>query len=102
MKKVYECDDTVLAGHLLSVLENNAIACHLRNLSLNGGIGELPLNECWPEVWVNDAGDEYMARQLIHAALSEVKAGSDWLCECGEQVLGEFGTCWACGIDRTD
>ncbi|MEQ8290485.1 MAG: DUF2007 domain-containing protein [Gammaproteobacteria bacterium] len=102
MKKVYECDDAMLAGHVLSLLQGNAIACHVRNLSLTSGIGELPINECWPEVWVNDARDEMTARQLIEAALSEVQPGTDWHCQCGEFIQGQFGTCWSCGSDRPE
>ncbi len=102
MKKVYECDDAMLAGHLVSLLEGNAIACHLRNLSLTGGIGELPINECWPEVWVNNACDEDEARQLISAALAEAKTADDWYCTCGAQVPGQFGTCWSCGMDKQE
>ena len=102
MKKVYVTDSTMLAGHVLSLLQGNAIACHMRNRSLTGGIGELPVNECWPEVWVNDAQDELTAKQLIEAALTEVQAGTDWDCQCGECIQGQFGTCWSCGRDKPE
>lgn len=100
MKKVYVTDNAMLAGHVLSVLQSNAIACHIRNLSLTGGIGELPINECWPEVWVNDAHDEPAARELIEAVLTEVEPGADWQCQCGESIQGQFDSCWSCGSDR--
>lgn len=100
MKKVFVCDDLILAGHLQSLLQGNDIECHLRNMSLTGGIGELPINECWPEVWVNDDRDEQLARTIIDSALENAEPGQDWRCRCGEHIEGQFERCWACGAER--
>ena len=97
MKKVYSSDNYIMAGHVHSLLEANNIDCHLRNMNLTGGIGELPLNECWPEVWVNDDSDFIYAETLINKALSSAEKKSDWKCSCGELIEGQFEVCWSCG-----
>jgi len=86
-----------MAGHIHSLLEANNIDCHLRNMNLTGGIGELPINECWPEVWINDESDLVSAERLINAALSQEIKQEDWLCQCGEKNGGQFELCWSCG-----
>jgi Putative prokaryotic signal transducing protein len=100
VKKVYSSDNFVMAGHIHSLLEANNIDCHLRNMNLTGGIGELPINECWPEVWVNDDSDVTHARQLIETALSIKTENEAWRCNCGEQIEGQFELCWACGEEK--
>ena len=85
-------------GWLLSVLEGAGIDCILRNGYLGGAIGELPLNECWPEIWVIDDADEVQARRLIAEAEAPRSPREDWVCSgCGETVEGEFAACWQCG-----
>lgn len=86
-----------MAGHIHSLLEANDIDCHLRNMNLSGGIGELPINECWPEVWVIDESDFDLAKDLIKNALDNAKQDEDWLCQCGEVIEGQFEVCWSCG-----
>jgi putative signal transducing protein len=100
MKKVYSSDNFVMAGHIHSLLEANDIVCHLRNMNLTGGIGELPLNECWPEVWVNDESDAASAEHLIKIALSQPEKDEAWQCPCGESIEGQFEVCWSCGNEK--
>ena len=97
MKKVYTSDNIILAGHIHSLLEAYDINCHMRNMNLSGGIGELPINECWPEVWVNDHEDYAVAEELIAASLSKIENKQSWQCTCGEQIEGQFDACWSCG-----
>ena len=101
MKKVYSSDNLIMAGHVHSLLEANGIDCHLRNMNLTGGIGELPVNECWPEVWVNDDRDFDVAKNLIETTLSQAKVNQRWRCQCGELIEGQFDICWACGSERS-
>ena len=89
-----------MAGHIHSILEANDIECHLRNMNLTGGIGELPINECWPEVWVNDESDFTIAKYLIKNTLSHVEKNDDWQCQCGESIEGQFEICWSCGNEK--
>lgn len=66
-------------------------------MNLTGAIGELPLNECWPEVWINDERDSLAAEKIIDVALSNEKHNADWVCNCGEHIEGQFELCWSCG-----
>ena len=90
-----------MAGHVHSLLEANNIDCHLKNMDLTGGIGELPLNECWPEVWVNNESDIRAAERLIETALSHEIKHEDWECQCGELIEGQFELCWSCGKQQS-
>ncbi len=101
MQKVFGSDDIVLAGHIQSLLEAHGIECHARNMDLGGGLGELPVNECWPEVWVNHDADSRRARDLI-AASQTVAGGSGWQCRCHEKMEAQFEFCWSCGAERED
>ena len=101
MKRVYAGTDPVRCGWLASVLEDAGIKCLLRNQYLGGGIGELPLNEAWPEIWVVDAADYGAARSMIDDALAGEPAGEAWTCvNCGEPIEAQFGQCWRCGSER--
>jgi hypothetical protein len=100
MKRVYSSDSAIMAGHVHSILEANDIDCHLRNMNLTGGIGELPINECWPEVWINDETDFAYATRLIENVLANAEKSEDWQCSCGELIEGQFEVCWSCGTSR--
>lgn len=101
MKKVFTSDNVVLMGHLHSLLEANHISCYLRNINLTGGIGELPINECWPEIWVFAEKDIATAEKIINSALSTVAHQEPWQCRCGELIEGQFEICWSCGLENT-
>ncbi|MCG7601668.1 DUF2007 domain-containing protein [Halomonas sp. McH1-25] len=93
--------NALLVSHVCNVLEAAGIACELRNMSLGGGAGELPLSECEPEVWVA-ACDYTHAQLLLQAALhGPDDMPSAWRCQqCGEMLDGVFDTCWQCGTPR--
>ncbi|MEQ8230389.1 MAG: DUF2007 domain-containing protein [Gammaproteobacteria bacterium] len=101
MKRVYSSADAVHCGWLTSVLEAAGIPCLLRNAYLGGAAGELPVNECWPEIWVLEDGDVARAERLIHEAAAAPAADREWRCpDCGETLGGAFGQCWRCGAER--
>lgn len=101
MKKVYSSDNLVMAGHVKSLLEADKINCFLKNQYLAGGKGDLPLNECWPEVWVANDEEHDKAMKIVASVIAdEQQIKPSWLCECGETIEGQFFTCWRCGTDR--
>ncbi len=102
MRKVYTSDDVILSGHIHSLLTANGIACFLRNMTLSSGIGELPINECWPEVWIHHDVDYLQAQKIIKYALSDATQQADWQCCCGQLIEGQFGACWSCGAIETE
>lgn len=90
-------------GHLRHALEDQGIACVLRNEYLLGGAGDLPPNECWPELWITDERDLLPATRLLSALTQPVENGSAWNCPaCGELLEGQFSHCWNCGAERPE
>lgn len=87
----------MMAGQIHGLLESNQINSFMKNVSLTGGIGDLPANECWPEVWVHDDNDETSALELINAYLKQPPSKTHWRCQCGETIEGQFTECWSCG-----
>lgn len=102
MKKVYTSDDPLLVAQLRQLLEDNHIACLVRNEFLMGAAGELPLNECWPEIWAVHDAQLDRARELVEAYLSAADdSAGPWTCGgCGEPIEAVFSQCWNCGVER--
>ena len=93
----------MLMGHLRNALQDQGIDCLLRNEYLIGGAGDLPPNECWPELWITDERDLEPARRLLQALVVAPEAASDWSCPgCGEHLEGQFSHCWNCGAERPE
>ncbi len=61
---------------------------------LSGVAGELPPDQCLPEVWIHDSDQETRARELLYH-LQHVPQHR-WVCTCGELVEGGFEQCWNC------
>jgi len=102
MKKLSDAGDLISLTQLKSMLEEEGIPCLIKNELMIGLSGEVPLNECSPQLWVAEDKDEPRARQLLHELkTAEREAGPSWLCEqCNEPVEGQFTSCWKCGSPR--
>jgi hypothetical protein len=53
-RRVYIGDTPAEAWHIRNVLDQHGIASELRNETLFGATGEIPVLESLPEVWVSD------------------------------------------------
>ena len=62
---------------------------------LSGVAGELPPDQCLPEIWIDDDAQFERARRLLHALQHPPQR--QWHCACGEFVEGGFERCWQCG-----
>ena len=102
MQRLYSSDDRWLIDRLRQSLERRGIGCLVRNEHLAGAAGELPINECWPEVWVLDDDQLSRARRALEELLNlPLTAAPDWRCpHCGEPLEGQFHQCWSCGALR--
>ena len=59
-------------------------------------MGDLPMMETWPQLYVEDADEQYALSVLARA--SSARAGAPWICEeCKEQLEPQFTCCWRCG-----
>jgi hypothetical protein len=74
------------------------IDCELRNQYLAGALGDLPMMETWPQLYVDDADELPALRALARA--EAVPAGDAWTCPgCGEVLEPQFTSCWRCDIE---
>ncbi len=74
----------------------------LRNQFSLGAAGELAPQDTWPELWLEVAQHQQLARQLLADLLSP-PTGPDWCCPaCQESNDPSFDLCWACGTAKPD
>ncbi len=104
MQKIYTfgLHQQGLAGLLRDLLEQEGIACVIKNEKLSIGLGEIPFVELYPELWIVDNEVLPRARKLLEQWLAEQQPPlQDWTCpNCGEQLEGQFGACWQCGCRK--
>ena len=85
-------------AHARNVLIAAGIRSELRNQYLAGALGDLPMMETWPQLYVDDV-DEIHAQRALQRA-SAVAVGSPWTCSrCGEDLEPQFTQCWRCGAE---
>ena len=75
-------------------LSNLGIVTTVQRQYLSGVAGELPPDQCMPEVWFTHPEQEAQARDLLYH-LQHVPQRR-WTCVCGEIVDGGFEQCWSC------
>lgn len=97
MKKMLTSQNVTLVSFYQSILESNGIKTFIKNYYLSSGVGDLPANAVFPELWILE-DDQYQAAKALLLAEKE----SPWQCHCGEKILGQFAQCWKCGKLRAD
>jgi hypothetical protein len=99
MKKVHSSPNAVDIHNIKNVLEGSGIECEIRGEFRRGAVGEIPINECWIDLWILNDTDETNARQIIDTPLSG--SAPAWCCAgCGESIDGQFDQCWKCDAKR--
>jgi len=97
MKKLTSAETIVTITHYKNLLASEGVPTEIRNQHLGGVMGEIPVFETWPQLWVIDDRDFDRATQLIKSADAE-PSGTPWRCgKCGEENEGQFAACWNCG-----
>ena len=96
MKRVFRAASLLQVAHARNVLIAAGIDSELRNQYLAGALGDLPMLETWPQLWVEDTLESAALRALDKAATAPT--GAPWVCaQCGEQLEPQFTACWRCG-----
>ena len=62
MKRIYSAADLQEAHLLAQLLQEHNIDCHVFNENLQGGVGEIPFVQAYPEIWLGREEDESRAR----------------------------------------
>jgi hypothetical protein len=98
VKRVYRAASLLQVAHARNVLITAGIRCELRNQYLAGALGDLPMMETWPQLYVDDDDERMAQRALARAAAAPV--GAPWTCgNCGEHLEPQFTHCWRCGTE---
>ena len=95
MLRLTQAPNIAIATLWGDALEREGIRISLQRMFLTGGVGDLPPDQCLPEIWLTDPSQEARAREVLHA-LQNVPQRR-WQCVCGELVEGGFEQCWKCG-----
>jgi hypothetical protein len=97
MKRVLSGSSLPDTTHFQNLLEHAGVPCIIKNRELGGGIGDLPVFDCSPEIWVLDA-DAEKAEAVIRDSVRPAAKAALWRCpRCGEDNEPQFAVCWSCG-----
>lgn len=100
MLRLTRAPNIAIAALWANALQHAGLAASVQRYYLGGVAGELPPDQCLPEVWLTHDEDEPRARELLHTLQNLPQRR--WLCICGETVEGGFERCWHCGADMPD
>jgi hypothetical protein len=96
MKRVFRAASLIQVAHARNVLIAAGIESELRNQYLAGALGDLPMLETWPQLWVENDFETAALRALAKA--DAAPAGVPWTCpQCAEVLGPQFTSCWRCG-----
>ena len=95
MRRLTRAPNIAIAALWVDALLHAGIQASMQRYFLGAVAGELPPDQCLPEVWITDDSQEAQAKDLLHA-LQNVPQRR-WHCVCGELVEGGFDACWNCG-----
>jgi hypothetical protein len=96
MQRLIQAPNLAIATLWVDVLALDGVSASVQRHYLGGVAGQLPPDQCLPEVWVHEDAQLPQARQR----LSELQRTPQhrWFCACGELVEGGFEACWNCGV----
>lgn len=100
MKRVCKAASLPDAYILRSLLEEAGIETHVFNENAQSGVGQLPVPDALPELWVAHERDYERARELVLRFESTPRDVRAVHCSaCGEENPGNFQVCWNCGAN---
>ena len=95
MLRLTRAPNIAIAALWTDALQQAGLSATVQRYFLGSVAGELPPDQCLPEIWLTDDDDLPLAQQLLHS-LQNVPQRR-WVCNCGELVEGGFEQCWQCG-----
>ncbi len=95
MIRLTRAPNIAIAALWVDMLRQAGIEASVQRFFLGSVAGELPPDQCLPEVWLTHDEQEGNARTLLRD-LQNVPQRR-WACACGETVEGGFEQCWQCG-----
>jgi hypothetical protein len=95
VRRLRQAPNLAIAALWADLLREAGIAASVQRQFLSGVAGEIPPDQCLPEIWVTFDEQLAQARTLLDELLSLPQRR--WRCVCGELVEGGFESCWNCG-----
>lgn len=96
MRRIAQAPNAAIAALWADMLREAGIAASVQRQYLSGVAGEIPPDQCLPEVWITHDEQEAQARLLLEQLRNLPQRR--WQCACGELVEGGFESCWNCGL----
>ena len=97
MLRVARAPNIAIAALWVDILQQAGFSASVQRYFLSSVAGELPPDQCQPEVWLTHDSEEAGAKALLYRLQNMPQRR--WLCACGEIVEGGFEQCWACGAE---
>ena len=98
MKKIYSAANLMEAQLVLDLLGHAGIKARLFNENAQGGLGDIPFTQAYPEVWViNDCDLERGKAVANNYDNLPIESGVVFCRACGEENPRNFQLCWHCG-----
>ena len=95
MRRLAQAPNLAIATLWADALRSQGISASVQREFLAAAAGQLPPDQCLPEIWVDDEEQLARAEQLL--AELRLPPQRRWQCACGELVEGGFEQCWHCG-----
>jgi hypothetical protein len=95
MLRLTRAPNIAIAALWTDALQQAGLSASVQRYFLGSVAGELPPDQCQPEIWLMRDDDEARARDVL--ASLQNRPQRRWVCSCGELVEGGFDACWQCG-----
>jgi len=101
MIRLTRAPDLMLGQHWVNLLTQAGISCRMTGVHLHGVAGEIPVDQCGPDIWLESEHDKEAALRIIDGWDKPSGPGKHWSCfVCGEWLEPQFSECWQCGAAR--
>jgi len=99
MIRIYQAANLPQAHLVAGLLRHAGIEARVLKENAQGGLGDIPFGEAYPEVWIENKADVVRANAIIAEFESVPVDSASVACPaCGEENPGNFELCWKCGM----
>ncbi len=95
MRRLAQAPNIAIAALWADTLVQAGFSASVQRYFLSGIAGELPPDQCLPEVWLAHDHEVPAAKAMLDTLQNLPQRR--WVCSCGELVEGGFEQCWQCG-----
>jgi hypothetical protein len=98
MIKIFSAGNLQDAYLIQSLLTEAGIETQILNEFAQGGTGEIPFTQAYPEIWLINKSDINNAKEIIDSYEQRPNDVGTCVCKkCGEPNPDTFEVCWRCG-----